>query len=112
MLAASVAEYGPRGIRDVPVHSEDEYASARRQSTKVFHEGADLTPSMMVVDIPVSLGFRDEKLQTGFVAAGKDVGTVSTDKRRYGVTRSPEKIGRNASLRVTTPLYCLGSGNH
>ena len=66
---------------------------------------------MVVIDIAVGLGFRDEKQETGFVAAGDDVRTMSTNKRRYGVTRSPEKVSRNANRRVTL-LYCLGSGNH
>ena len=50
---------------------------------------------MLVVDIAVSLGFGDNKLDVGGGASGHDVGAVAADTRGYRVARGVEEVRRD-----------------
>ena len=72
----------PRAIGDVPIHREDERADAAWQRVEMVEEGADLIECVLVVDVPVGLGFGDEKVRTRTGAAADDVRPVAADERR------------------------------
>ena len=75
----------------------------------MVHKGTYLAPSMRVIDVSVSLGFRDDQLEAGGGAPGDDIGTVATDERGDRITGSVKEVCRNEYFRMPL-LYGLRGG--
>ncbi len=73
----------------------------RRYGVKVIHEGTDLASSMLIVNVAISLGFRDnDRPAAGSGAPGNDIGTVAADARGHRITGVVEEVRRNAHRRM------------
>ena len=67
-------------------YDEDEDAAAGRHGIKVIHKSANLTQSVVIVNVTIRLGFRNDK-EAGCGAAGDYVRAIAVDERRHWVPR-------------------------